>query len=137
MSAFLLAPILAWLVAQAVKYLLHLTKTRKFGGVSFLYQSGNMPSSHTATVTALLTVVGVREGVDSALFGVVVVFGLIVAYDAMQVRRAAGEQGAAIKQVLVKLGLKGKPHQALGHKPLEVMVGAFLGAASAIIVLSF
>jgi hypothetical protein len=137
MSVFLLAPLLAWLLAQAVKYLLHLTKTRKFGDISFLYQSGNMPSSHTATVTALLTTIGVREGIDSALFGVVAAFGLIVAYDAMQVRRAAGEQGTAIKQILIKLGLKQKPHQALGHKPLEVVVGALLGVVAAILVLLF
>jgi uncharacterized protein len=137
MSVFLLAPILAWLMAQAVKYTLHLFKTRKFGGVSFLYQSGSMPSSHTATVVALMTAVGVREGLDSALFGVVAVLGLIVAYDAMQVRRAAGEQGLALKSVLAKLKLRETPHHALGHRPQEVAVGALIGLAAAGIVLSF
>jgi hypothetical protein len=137
MSVFLIAPLIAWILAQAVKYGLHWARTRKFGDLTFLYRSGSMPSSHTATVVALATVVGVREGVESALFGIVVVTGLIVAYDAMHVRRATGEQGLAIKKILAKLGIKTKPHHALGHKPFEVLVGAVLGVVAAAIVLSF
>lgn len=49
-----------------------------------------MPSTHSATVSALAVSVGLREGFDTSLFAVAAVFAFIVMYDAAGIRRAAG-----------------------------------------------
>lgn len=136
-SPYLLAVLLAWLVAQVTKFLLVAVKSKSLQDVSWLYQSGNMPSAHTAIMTSLLTVIGIRDGVDSALFALALVTTLIIAYDAMQVRRASGEQGIALRKLLEKSKITSYPHHALGHKPLEVLVGACVGLAVGVSVAFF
>lgn len=137
MSPYLLAPVLAWFAAQFLKYLVFLARTKRARDLSFLYQSGNMPSVHTAAVTAVTVAIGIGEGVSSPVFAFALTISIIIAYDAMQVRRAAGEQGLAIKELLEKAGLTIKPYHALGHKPVEVLAGFLLGAVSAFAVSSF
>ncbi len=93
-----------------------------------------MPSSHSATVSALAVSVGLREGFDSALFAVAAVFALIVMYDATGIRRAAGLHAQLLNQLveelqkLVERGFAREPlKELLGHTYLEVLVGALLG----------
>lgn len=43
-----------------------------------MLSSGGMPSSHSATVTALATAIGLQEGVGSASFSVAVVLACVV-----------------------------------------------------------
>ena len=50
-------------------------------------ETGGMPSSHAASVSALSTMVGLQEGFRSNLFGVTLFFSLIVMYDAAGLRR--------------------------------------------------
>lgn len=131
-SVYLLGAGIAWLVAQVIKYALGALKSgRWIDGSSFLH-SGNMPSVHTATVVSLTIVIGVKDGVDGALFALSLLLMSIVAYDAMGVRRTAGEQGLALRSLLKKDGPK--PYLALGHQPIEVAVGALIGVAVGVIV---
>ena len=51
-----------------------------------------MPSSHASTVTALATGVGVVEGVESSMFALLLLFAIIVMYDASGVRLAVSKQ---------------------------------------------
>lgn len=130
LSPYIVAVIIAWVVAQGTKYLVYAVKTRSLTAFRQLYISGNMPSSHSATTVALATVVGLRDGTGSAIFAVAVLFAAIVMYDAVMVRRSSGEQGAAIGTLLRELKSKiAPPRTAKGHEPLEVIVGALLGLA--------
>ena len=135
LSPYLIAIITAWLIAQGAKYFLVAIKNRSFDHLRQLYLSGNMPSAHSATVTALTAVVLLRDGMQSGLFAVVALFAAIVMYDAMMVRRSSGEQGQAI-QALIKEQKSHVPlpRAARGHTPLEVLVGALLGAVIGAIV---
>lgn len=95
-------------------------------------ETGGMPSSHAASVMALTTCVGLREGVRSVLFGVVLYFSLIVMYDAAGLRRAAGRQATLLNRILHEhVQLTGPPaerlRELLGHTPIEVLVGALIG----------
>lgn len=137
MSSFLIAPILAWIAAQGAKYWLHSLKRGDFHQVSKLYETGGMPSSHTAIVVALMVVTGVAEGVDSAVFAISTALAVIVIHDALQVRRSSGEQGTALRELLIKAKVASLPHQSFGHTPSEVMVGALIGVISASIALLF
>jgi acid phosphatase family membrane protein YuiD len=134
-SPYILAIILGWVVAQGLKFLIIAVKDRSLKGFRQLYLSGNMPSSHSATVAALLTVIALIDGVQSGLFGLATLFAAIVMYDAMMVRRSSGEQGEAIQALIREQKSKIRiPRAARGHTPLEVLVGAILGVAMGYIV---
>ncbi|MDK2898897.1 MAG: uncharacterized protein PWQ10_84 [Patescibacteria group bacterium] len=127
-SPYLVAIIIAWIGAHAIKYIIGLTKNNTYKFSSYLFMSGGMPSSHTATVMALTTVIGFCNGFGSGLFGLSMLVALIVMYDAMKVRRSSGEQGAAIKELIKEQRSNVKnPRVSNGHTPLEVAIGALLG----------
>jgi acid phosphatase family membrane protein YuiD len=127
--------IVAWLVAQGAKYLIIAIKQRSLGHLRQLYLSGNMPSAHSATVIALVTLIALKDGVGSGLFGLAALFAGIVMYDAIMVRRSSGEQGAAIQQLIKEQHSKvALPRAAKGHTPVEVLAGALLGALIGLVV---
>lgn len=134
-SPYIAAIIIGWVVAQGLKYLIIAIKERSLQSVRHLYLSGNMPSAHSATVVALVTMIALRDGVQSGLFGLAMLFAAIVMYDAVMVRRSSGEQGHAIQQLIKEQGSKVKlPRAAKGHEPLEVLVGAVLGVLIGLVV---
>ncbi len=135
LSPYLIAIVLGWVIAQGLKYVFAVIKHRNLSQLRQLYLSGNMPSSHTATVVALATVIACTKGVDSAIFAVVALFAAIVMYDAMMVRRSSGEQGLAVQQIIKSLKSDIRlPRAAKGHTPGEVLVGALLGVAIGLVV---
>lgn len=134
-SPYLITITAAWFVAHAIKYLISLRKKEKLKLRSHLFISGGMPSSHSATVVSMMTIIGLRDGVGSGLFGLAALFALIVMYDAMKVRRSSGEQGLAISQLIKEQKSSIKlPRVAKGHTPLEVSFGALLGLIIGIVV---
>jgi len=91
-----------------------------------------MPSSHSSVVTALATSVGFEEGIDSALFIVLLFYGLLTIRDALGVRRAAGSQAKLINQMGKELsnrfGITVKSVKEIhGHTTSEVSVGILIG----------
>lgn len=128
-SPYLIAIVTAWFGAHVIKFIISLIKKEKYGLRSYLFMSGGMPSSHTATVVAMATLIGLRDGFGSGLFGLAVLFALIVMYDAMKVRRSSGEQGEAIKSLINNQKAEIKlPRVSKGHTPVEVAFGALFGA---------
>ena len=76
---------------------------------------------------SLVSIIGLKDGVGSGLFGLALALAAIVMYDALMVRRSVGEQGEAIKQVIdISKFDVSKPRSAKGHTPLEVVVGAVI-----------
>ncbi len=97
-----------------------------------------MPSSHSAIVTGLATLIGKYEGVDTPIFAVSLILALVVMYDACGIRRAAGKQAAVLNRIIETPGLTGvqvreKLVEALGHTPVQVFVGALIGFVVGII----
>jgi acid phosphatase family membrane protein YuiD len=101
-------------------------------GSLLLWRTGGMPSSHSALVLSVSTTIGFRSGFTSDIFILAVCFALVVIRDALGVRRASGIQAKAINEIGSKLtenqlisfkSIK----EVQGHKPLEVIVGCFLG----------
>jgi len=135
LSPYILAVIAGWVIAQGAKYVLKVIQTGDVGQLRQLYLSGNMPSAHATSVAALLTVIGMSDGIDSGLFALAALFAAIVMYDAVMVRRSSGEQGKAI-QLLIKESKSTIqiPRAAKGHTPIEVLVGALLGAVIGVVV---
>ena len=135
LSPYLIAIVTAWVVAQGSKFLIASVKQWGTVDVRQLYLSGNMPSAHTATVIALMTTIGLVEGIDSSMFALATLFAAIVMYDAVMVRRSAGEQGVAIHALIREQNSKVRlPRAAKGHEPLEVAIGAIIGLSVGLFV---
>ena len=135
---YLIVPMLVWFCIQVFKVIWDLVVTHKFDFKRIL-GAGGMPSSHSAVVCPLATLVGKYEGVDSALFGVAVILALVVMYDAAGVRRAAGKQAKLLNKLietpgLTNLQVQEKLVEVLGHTPIQVVVGAIVGIAVGLIL---
>lgn len=127
-----LVPILAAVIAQALKLALDGIKGN-FDVQHLLSEYGGMPSSHTAFVVALTTMVATTEGFTSSAFAISFVFATIVIRDAIGFRRTLGKQSKALNHIVRELSeeKKGahfpKLPEEIGHNPLEVLVGGLLG----------
>ena len=134
LSPYIIVIVIAWTVAHFIKLIVSLIKDNKFAW-SNVFSSGGMPSSHTATAVALMTVIGCRDHIESGLFGLSLLFTIIVAYDAMKVRRSSGEQGLAVHSIIIEQKSKIKlPRVSMGHTPLEVIAGVLLGIIIGLVV---
>jgi acid phosphatase family membrane protein YuiD len=134
-SPYVITILVAWIIAHVVKFVISYIKKEKQTLRSYLFISGGMPSAHSATVVAMATIIGLKDGFGSGLFGLAVLFGMIVMYDAMKVRRSSGEQGFAIHRLIKETKSKIElPRVAKGHTPLEVALGAVLGVIVGIVV---
>ena len=130
-------PIILWFFIQLFKVICDLITTKKFN-FKRIMGAGGMPSSHSAIVTGLATLIGKYEGVDTPIFAVSLIFALVVMYDACGVRRAAGKQAALLNKIIETPGLTGvqvseKLVEVLGHTPVQVFVGALIGVVVGLI----
>ncbi|KAL3003271.1 hypothetical protein AAZX31_08G099800 [Glycine max] len=91
----LISAIVAFALAQSIKFFTTWFKDRRWD-LKQLVGSGGMPSSHSATVTALAAAIGLQEGFGGPLFATALVFACIVMYDATGVRLQAGRQAEVI-----------------------------------------
>ena len=114
--------ICASLLAQLIKVLLNLFIFHRFIAER-MWGAGGMPSSHSATVCAMVVATGRYCGVNSPI--------------AMGVRYETGEQAKVLNRMFTEWMDQGfeqfqLPHgkklkEMVGHTPIEVVTGAALG----------
>ena len=105
-----------------------------------MFETGGMPSSHSAGVSSLATYISLERGVRTIDFALAAIFGLLVMYDAQGVRRQAGELTIKLNLLEEQIErLRGEEDhhyhdhktkrlkERLGHQPIEVIGGALLG----------
>ena len=110
-----------------------------------LVGSGGMPSSHSATVCALVTAVCYEYGAGSFEFAISLILAIIVMYDAMGVRRETGIQAQVLNEMLKvfedmgrsEISAHDKLKEFVGHTPLQVLMGALLGILCGVVIYSF
>ncbi len=132
-NPYLVVPFAVWLITQTLKF--SLAAFRGKIDFRYFYASGGMPSVHSAVVCSLAVTALLVDGSQSSIFGLTALFAAIVMYDSFGVRRSSGEQAAALNMLIEslekdKVRLREpslKLREILGHKPLEVVVGAILG----------
>ena len=137
-NKYIAIPILLWLAIQSFKVAWDLITTKKFNFKRIL-GAGGMPSSHSAVVTSLATLIGKSEGFNSPMFALSLIFACIVMYDAAGVRRAAGKQAQLLNKIINTPGLsipqvQERLVEVLGHTPVQVLVGAVIGVVVGLIV---
>lgn len=127
-----LIPIGAALIAQGLKLALDGIKGN-FDFRHLVSEYGGMPSSHTAFVISLATMIALKEGIASSAFAISLIMALIVIRDAIGFRRTLGRQSKTLNHIVRELAEeKKKAHlpklpEEIGHNPLEVLVGGLLG----------
>lgn len=130
MNKVIIAIILAGFGAQLIKLIIYWFKHKSLSWHD-LFVTGGMPSSHSAFVVSLSTIIYLTEGATAA-FAVSFVLALIVLRDAYGVRRTVGIEGKVIEKLLRINKIKSRYHFALGHTPQQVLVGALLGLVVAL-----
>lgn len=154
----LLAALAAITFAQLIKYpIAKLTKVKN-ASIDLITSTGGMPSSHSAAVSSLTTALILEHGFSSPYVAISTIFGIIIMFDSMGVRRQSGEQGIVLDLIarnflrqhdskVTNLNENDNPvvldydkeeydkmviNRYLGHKPSEVIVGTLTGGFIAI-----
>ncbi len=139
-----MASALSWAAAQILKTIIDFFITKDFSAER-LVGAGGMPSAHSAFVCSLVVATGKQCGLGSVEFALAFALACVVIYDAMGVRRAAGEQAKMINMLTDELFKLAKPEdkvasqlkELLGHTPLEVLAGSLLGITIATLFKGF
>lgn len=136
----LVSSCLGWVVAQVLKTMIDMALNKSFTP-ELLVGSGGMPSSHSATVCALVVSSGICYGVSSFEFAVSFVLAAVVMYDAIGVRQETGKQAKLLNMIMDQKLLKmdneeiqKRLKEFVGHTPLQVFAGAVLGIGIALLV---
>jgi acid phosphatase family membrane protein YuiD len=137
----LLVPTCSWLLAQVLKTIINAVMNKKMEW-SRLVGDGGMPSGHSATVSALATMVGFTVGFDSVEFAIAAVLAVVVMHDASGVRLETSKQAATIISMVEVINdylsesdtniKTDKLKVLVGHTPLQVLFGSLLGIAVAV-----
>ena len=133
----LMAVLIGWLLAQALKIPSEYLRSRRWLWTMF-FAAGGMPSSHTALMVSGTLAVGLYHGFDNPIFGIAVAVTMIIAHDAAGVRRQAGKHAERLNVLFNEL-LQGhvlseqELKEVIGHTPLEVIGGIILGLLVAIV----
>lgn len=123
------SPIAAYLVAGTTKFLVNCTRERR---IAFdLVGLGGLPSTHTTITTTIATLIGLREGVDTPVFGLALSFALIVAIDAMDLRRKVGLHAQELNRLLHGVPEARQLRTRVGHSPVEIIAGIVMGVGCA------
>lgn len=131
--AYLLTPLLAWLVAGTSKFLINSIRAKSLAFEQIGY--GGLPSNHTAIVSSMAFLIALREGIAHPAFGIAITIAFIVMLDASSLRRKVGQQAAHINRLMRlmdKTGDEFKPlRERMGHTPVEITAGVGVGFAVA------
>lgn len=144
--------VLSWLAAQVIKTVLTYISTGKWN-IERMFGAGGMPSSHSALVCSIAIGMARKMGFESPEFALSLSLAAIVMYDAMGVRRAAGEQAKVLNKLVfgfrflnqadsddeneeesLTIQNQKKLKEFLGHTPFEVLGGAMLGILIAMLL---
>lgn len=129
---YIVIPILVGIVVQCIKFIIETIKTKKINIIRLFDGMGGMPSTHSALVSSLSTIIYLNYGIESPLTSITIIFSLLVIYDSMGIRYESGRQAQIVNR-LTGSNLK----EQLGHKPLETLVGVFLGIILTILINMF
>ncbi len=135
----LIIPVAVLVVSQAIKMALELSRGELTWPSVLSY--GGMPSSHSALVTSLATVLAHYRGLASAEFAISFVLAILVIRDAAGSRRQLGKQGRTINQLIKELPDDREYHfpllsEKFGHKNTEVLFGILLGLVLSLLAIN-
>ena len=128
----------SWASAQVLKTITYAIVNRTLD-IKRLLGDGGMPSAHSATVTSIAVATGFVAGFDTSVFAVAIMLAFIVMHDAMGVRLETGKQAKVINDMIKLVYTEDmtpeeKLKEFVGHTPLQVVGGFFLGILVDVII---
>lgn len=131
--SYIIIPIIVGITSQVLKLITDGVKGN-FDFKNLFISYGGMPSAHTAFAVSVTTLVGLKIGIDSPIFGVALIFTILIMRDAVAFRNILGSQGRLLNKMMRRLPALEtadipKFRERMGHSGLEVTVGAGLGIA--------
>ena len=123
--AYLITPFLTWAVVGPIKFLISSARQRRW--TFNLVGNGGFPSNHSSVVTAMATLIALREGIGHPAFGVAVTLAFIVMIDANSLRQHVGRQAAAINRLAVAVTGHTTLRERMGHTLVEICGGIVTG----------
>lgn len=134
--SYALTPFLAWLIAGMLKFLINSLRARRFAFDLIGY--GGLPSNHSSIVSSIVTLIALKEGVNSPAFGVAIALAFIVILDASSLRRQVGKHAIAINKLnSLTSELPLFLRERMGHTHVEIFAGIITGSAVAYLVYCF
>jgi acid phosphatase family membrane protein YuiD len=132
-----LSPLIAYLVAGSLKFAVNSLRSRRPAWEQV--GMGSFPSTHTAIVACPLTLVALREGIATPVFGLGFALLVVVVIDAMDLRRRVGTQAQAINALRRSQPAAGDSslvplRERTGHSAVEVAGGLLVGATCALVL---
>lgn len=127
--SYIIIPIIVTISSQAIKLLTDGIKGN-FSFKNIFSTYGGFPSSHTAFVVSLTTLIGLNLGVNTPIFAISLIFTLIIMRDAVAFRGFLGKQAKLFNQLidnLPKVSQVPKFQERMGHSLNEVLGGAGYG----------
>ena len=124
-----------WIAAQATKMLIFAVQKKPLD----LFCSGGMPSTHTSSAIAMVTHIAIMEHFAGGTFALALIFGIVTAFDACNVRLQCGRVTEKVNAVLDKVYAPDDPEKPeklkviKGHTIPEVLVGAVIGVVVGVI----
>ncbi len=124
----------AWFWAQFAKGVQGVIREKSIKGMRHIGANGGMPSSHAAGVSALCAASACLYGLDSFQFGGTFLFAMLIMNDAFGVRYEVGKHAKILNRFMKKDNVEAeeKIKEAVGHTPLQVVVGSAFGIAIAL-----
>jgi len=117
----LLSAATGWAAAQVLKTIIHALLEDEWK-LERLVGSGGMPSSHAATVCALVTAAAYNYGPNSFEFTISFLLAIIVLHDARGVRLETGKQAEILNEIVKYLRME-EGHTTLPEKELKELIG--------------
>ncbi len=132
-----IASLLSGLLAQLMKVVIAFYRTKRLRFERF-FDTGGMPSSHTALVTTLTIGVGLESGINSAIFSIALIFSMYVVFEAAGLRQEVGKQARVLNELIEDLLEThhintSRLKELVGHTWGEVTVGFLFGLAVALV----
>ncbi len=127
--SYAITPLLAWLAAGGLKFLINSLKARRLAFDLIGY--GGMPSNHSAIVSSMAALIALKEGIQHPAFGVALTLAFIVMLDANSLRRQVGRHAEAINRLAAHAPDHTPLRERMGHSRAEILAGIAVGVLCA------
>lgn len=128
---YLVLPFVTWFVTGCTKFAVNTIRSKGLAFQQIGY--GGFPSNHSAIVTAMACMIGLREGIAHPAFGAALTLAFIVIMDANSLRIKVGQHATRINEL--NQGKDIEPlRERVGHSKVEILGGVGMGILCACVL---
>lgn len=139
---YFIIPLAIGLIVQWLKIVIDFMKDKTLK-LDYLRRSWGFPSVHWAIIGSIIALTGYKDGIDSSSFAISVAIGILIRYDAVNIRQEAGKHAQLLNQMRKEISelkiefgelthIKKNFHllkERLGHTVIELFWWILIGIA--------